>query len=255
LENLQPFWTERPNELFASGNSKATQARVSLEHLTQRIELVGDDSKYGAQLSSSTVPLKKDLDYVFAVPIQMTSGRMRVSIISSAGKIYASTVAEALENTPPEAQPDNQVQLSFVSTGDDDARISFANEASTPANPIAKIGEIKLFELGPARFLWTRFPRFLVHGIQKIFLTAVFLPLAIIGLGLLIFKKNRRALIILGLVPVYFFCVQSIVHTEYRYALAVDYFLFALVGVTGSWAINLVNGGYSLLGARTSCPH
>jgi uncharacterized metal-binding protein len=118
--------------------------------------------------------------------------------------------------------------------------ISFANEASTPANPIAKIGEIKLFELGPARFLWTRYPRFLVHGIQKIFLTGVILPLALIGLGLLILKKQNRALIVLALVPIYFFCVQSVVHTEYRYLLAVDYFLFALAGVAVAWSAEIL---------------
>ena len=251
-ENLQPAWVETPNELFTSGVSKPTQTRVSFEPLTQRVELVGDDSKYGEQLSSGTVTLKKNMDYVFAVPIQLTSGRIRISVIGAAGKTYASTVAEALENTPPEAQPVNQVQLPFVSTGDGQVRVSFANEASTPANPIAKIGEIKLFELGSARFLWTRYPRFLVHGIQKIFLTAVMLPLAIIGLGLLIITKDSRALIILAVVPTYFFCVQSIVHTEYRYVLAVDYFLFALVGVTVSWAINLVIARAAKAGARTS---
>ncbi len=79
-----------------------------------------------------------------------------------------------------------------------------------------------------------------MHGIQRIFLTAVILPLAIIGLGLLIIRKQSRALIILTVVPVYFFCVQSIVHTEYRYVLAVDYFLFALVGVAVGWSADIL---------------
>jgi hypothetical protein len=34
--------------------------------------------------------------------------------------------------------------------------------------------------------------------------------------------------------------VQSIVHTEYRYVLAVDYFLFALVGVMVSWSADIL---------------
>ena len=58
------------------------------------------------------------------------------------------------------------------------------------------------------------------------------LPLAIVGLALATVKKRSQALVILLVVPVYYFCVQSIVHTEYRYVLAVDYFLFALVGFT-----------------------
>jgi hypothetical protein len=78
------------------------------------------------------------------------------------------------------------------------------------------------------------------------------LPLAIIGLVLLIIKRQWPVLIILLTIPVYFFCVQSIMHTEYRYVLAVDYFLFALVGVTVGWVISLVRTRYLLLGARTS---
>ncbi len=255
MENLQPVWTQTPRELSASGISKSTQARVSFEQLTQRVELVGDDSKYGEQLSAGTVILKKDTDYVFAVPIKMAGGRMRISVVNTAGKTYASAIAEALEHTAPEAQVNNLIQLSFVSSSDEGVRLILANEASTSPNPRASIGEIRLFELGPARFLWTRYPRFLVHGIQKIFLTAVMLPLAIIGLGLLIVKKQRRPLIVLGVVAVYFFCVQSIVHTEYRYVLAVDYSLFALVGVAVAGMIDLVRTIYLLPGAPTSRPH
>ena len=239
-ERLQPVWTETPYELFTSSISKSSPTRVSFEGPTQRVELVGDDSKYGEQLSSGTVTLKQNTDYVYTVPIKMARGRMRISIVNTAGKTYASTIVEALENTAPEEQPVNLIQLPFVANSDEPVRIIFANEASTPAHPIAKIGEIKLFELGPSRFLWTRYPRFLVHGLQKVFLTAVMLPLAIIGLGLLIIRRHRRALIILSLVPGYFFCVQSIAHTEYRYVLALDYFLFALVGVAVAWFSNLV---------------
>ena len=46
-------------------------------------------------------------------------------------------------------------------------------------------------------------------------------------------------LVLIGM-PIYFFGVQSIVHTEYRYVLAVDYFLFALVGVAVACAGNFI---------------
>ena len=106
---------------------------------------------------------------------------------------------------------------------------------------MAQFGPIKLYELGPARFLWTRYPRLLIHGVQKIFLTAVMLPLAIAGLALAAVKKRSRALVILWVVPVYYLGVQSIVHTEYRYVLAVDYFLFAFVGLSVAWVAEFVN--------------
>src|SRR6267143_6006532 len=159
IENLQPVWTETAHELFAAGISKSSQSRASIEQLDQRVELVGDDSKYGEQLSSGKVALQRDTDYVFAVPVQMSSGRMRISVIDNAAKAYAFGIVEAIEQTTPEEEPVNLIQLPFVSNSDEDVRLSFANEASTPANPTAKIGEIRLFELGPARFLWTRYPR------------------------------------------------------------------------------------------------
>ncbi len=94
---------------------------------------------------------------------------------------------------------------------------------------------MKLYELGPARFLWTRFPRVLLHALQKLFTTAVFLPLALIGVGLTIFRKRTAVLIILAVVPLYYFTVQSAFHTEYRYVLALNYFLFAFAAVAIAW--------------------
>jgi hypothetical protein len=57
------------------------------------------------------------------------------------------------------------------------------------------------------------------------------LPLAIFGLILLIRARRPSAIILLLTVPAYFMCVQSALHTEYRYVLAIHYFLFILVAV------------------------
>ena len=62
--------------------------------------------------------------------------------------------------------------------------------------------------------------------LQKLFITAVLLPLELAGLFLLAREKKWRALALLCAVPVYYLCVQSALHTEYRYVLAVHYFLF-----------------------------
>lgn len=68
-------------------------------------------------------------------------------------------------------------------------------------------------------------------GIQKIFITAVILPLVLAGLLILIVRREFRLLVILLAVPVYYFCVQSILHTEYRYVLTLHYFLFVIAAV------------------------
>jgi 4-amino-4-deoxy-L-arabinose transferase-like glycosyltransferase len=67
--------------------------------------------------------------------------------------------------------------------------------------------------------------------VQKLFITALFLPLAVIGAGILFYRKNFQALAIMFAVPCYYFCVQSALHTEYRYVVVIHYFLFVLSAV------------------------
>jgi len=239
VDNLRPVWTNSPAELLAHG-VVSPQTRAVFTTNGEALVLTGDSDNYGEQFLSSSIPVRQSSDYVFTVPVKIERGRMKIGVRDSSGRVYSSTIVETQETKSPEDQPVLQIQLPFIATKDEQVRIALSNEASNPPNPVAQVGPIELFELGPARFLWTRYPRLLVHGIQRLFLTAVVLPLAIIGLGLLIIRRASRALIILSVVPVYFFCVQSIVHTEYRYVLAVDYFLFALAAVSVSWVGHLL---------------
>jgi len=230
----------------------APQAQTSLASDSETwLTITGDESNYGDQFEMPSQGVTADVDYVFNVPVKVASGRMKMTVKSSNGKICASTIVEAQETVAPGDQPVQLIPLAFVAPRGDQVRIVLSNEASNPPHPIVHVGETNLFELGTARFLWTRYPRLVIHGIQKIFLTAVMLSLAIIGLLILIFQKQSRALIVLSIVPVYFFTVQSIVHTEYRYVLAVDYFLFALVGITVTFGVRLI---ISKLTATRSVP-
>jgi len=70
-----------------------------------------------------------------------------------------------------------------------------------------------------------------IGGIQKLFITAIILPLVIAGLILLTLRRQSNVLAILLAVPVYYFCVQSVLHTEYRYVLTIHYFLFIIAAV------------------------
>ncbi|MGA9998046.1 MAG: glycosyltransferase family 39 protein [Pyrinomonadaceae bacterium] len=76
----------------------------------------------------------------------------------------------------------------------------------------------------------------LVWLLQKLFLTACMLPLYVLGLVLLLRREHARTLAILLAVPLYFLCAQSALHTEYRYVLAVHYFLFIPAAFALSWA-------------------
>jgi 4-amino-4-deoxy-L-arabinose transferase-like glycosyltransferase len=83
-----------------------------------------------------------------------------------------------------------------------------------------------------------RFPAMILKSVQKFFITAIMLPLVLFGLLVLL---KRRQLMVIGLVcivPAYFICIQSLLHTEYRYVLAMNYFLVILVAVSADSIVN-----------------
>lgn len=82
-----------------------------------------------------------------------------------------------------------------------------------------------------------------MRWIQRPFITAIFLPLALAGLILTARRREHRGPMILILsVVAYYLLVQSALHTEYRYVLLLPYFnlLFAgvAIGTIWSWLLN-----------------
>jgi hypothetical protein len=213
---------------------KSDRVTVVADAASSSASFTGNNLRDGPQLSSCSLPVSADTDYVFASSIRMEQGRVRLSLRAP----NVSQIVEPIEGKRPTEQPAQSIQLPFVASGNT-VNLEIRNEASS-APPLAHIDEIKLYELGPARFLWTRYPRIILRGIQHLFITAVFLPLALIGLGVTIFRKQMTALVILSVVPLYYFCVQSAFHTEYRYVLAVNYFLFAFAAVAVCWLVSLI---------------
>jgi 4-amino-4-deoxy-L-arabinose transferase-like glycosyltransferase len=84
---------------------------------------------------------------------------------------------------------------------------------------------LRLAAADPGSWSWLQLP---LRALQKLFVTAVILPFVLIGAGLLIHKRQAQVLAILLMVPFYYFCIQSALHTEYRYVLVIHYFLFSL---------------------------
>jgi hypothetical protein len=204
------------------------------------LSIEGDSTKYGEQLATSPFTVSAGNDYLLSLSVKGLRGRMRVGVVSDDGEtVIASTLVEEAEGLAPEAQPWTVVRLPFVSRVGDTVRVVFRNEGPSPA---ALVSAARLEELGPASGLWTRYPRILVRGAQRVFLTAVALPLAAAGLLLLARARRFRALFILLLVPAYYITVQSAVHTEYRYILSLYHFMFAFAGVTTVAAAGAARG-------------
>jgi hypothetical protein len=123
--------------------------------------------------------------------------------------------------------------IPFASGKTDEVRLILSNNGNSAVGPIIEMDKADLFELGPTPTLWTHYPRLIVRAIERnIFKTERLLPLVITGIGLLVFARRGRALLILLAVPVYYVSSHAPFSTEYRYILAVHCFLFVLGAVT-----------------------
>jgi hypothetical protein len=78
---------------------------------------------------------------------------------------------------------------------------------------------------------WQRLIQWPLQTMQRLFITAIFLPLVLIGAGISIYQRQFQSLTILLVVPFYYFCTQSALHTEYRYVLVIHYFFFVLAAL------------------------
>jgi hypothetical protein len=223
------LWAVSPAELKATG-VLSPLARAATAQDNQVLELTGDDSNYGDQLVSAPFEIRKNTDYVLMLRAKILRGRMSIAVKSERAA-HVSVIVETEEMKTPEEQPERVIRLAFVSGRDEPARLVIANAAPQEANPLIRIGDARLYELGASSNTWTRALRWPIAALQKLYITAVILPLAIFGLVLLLRQRAYRTLVILLVVPVYYLSVQSATHTEYRYVLSLHYFLFALAAV------------------------
>jgi hypothetical protein len=102
----------------------------------------------------------------------------------------------------------------------------FASVMARRAASMLRLERTPLASNTPVPEGWMRWPRLALRAAQKLFITAIFLPLYLLGLLLLAHARRTRSLAALVAVPLYYLCVQSALHTEYRYVLAIHYLLF-----------------------------
>lgn len=231
-DGATPVWASPPQALLTEWRSWSNEVNRSFTPDGQMMYLRGDGSK--KQLISPPIGVEPQTDYVLKLPVRIERGRMMIKVVGAdGGSEYASTIIETQDWKPSDMQPLNMVEIPFVSSsGGAAVQVVFDNAGTQYADPLVQIGEVRLYALGGASYTWTRIPRLPARLIQKLFITAVMLPLAVIGLLLLIRRREWRIITLLLIVPAYFICIQSALHTEYRYVLAIHYFLFVLVAVS-----------------------
>ncbi|HEU4477791.1 MAG TPA: glycosyltransferase family 39 protein, partial [Pyrinomonadaceae bacterium] len=234
-DKLQPAWTHSSQQLIADSIG-AKGMTVGLVDENRMLRIVGDETKYGNQLVSPPISVKPDRDYLFRVPLKLEEGRVLVKVTGpelhlALKEALATSVIDLIEGEAPADQPLKRIELPFVSGDQSQVRFVIANNASAPVRPVARIGTVELYELGPSAYQWTRFPRLLIRMLQGFFLTAWMLPLTILGIVALILARRRRTTLLLLSVPLYYLVVQSALHTERRYVIAIHYFLTMFAAV------------------------
>jgi dolichyl-phosphate-mannose-protein mannosyltransferase len=246
----EPEWS-RSAEALISENFVivAPRAHAEVDAAGGKLRIIGDDSLFGDQFASAPIAVKRGTDYLLRLRAAVDQGPAAAKVTSSdlnislgseilEGKDSKAAAKEETENDGKDgARISTGTRLSAIqmlfATGDrNEIRLVISNNGVSSARPVVEIGQVELFHLGETPFQWTRYPRAVVRGLQKnLFKTDRMLPLIIAGALLLAVAHNWRALVVLLAVPFYYLIAQSPLSTEYRYILAIHYFLFVQAAV------------------------
>jgi hypothetical protein len=261
----QPGWSSSATELLGRGSVLSRQTMCVPGEDGRTIRVVSDGSDFGDQFASPPIPVEKNADYVLKIPVNLIQGRMAAKVTSEDRRIMLAShlildeqeedrsKRRASKPADDESGADETDSRPVASSEEDNAsrqRVTYAlmpfatgnrsevrfvvtNNGASSARSTAEIGKPELFALGQTPQQWSRMVRPAVRGIQRnLYTTTHMLPLIGIGIVLLAIADRWRALLIVLAVPAYYLCVQSAFHTEYRYILAIHYFLFVAAAVT-----------------------
>ena len=211
-----------------------------------------DKSKNGIQFSTENIKISANREYLAEVFLKITKGRIAVKAVGAkTNKIYAFAVVNFEEWEKPEDAVQKVIKVPFAASVDQEIKISIFNESPNPPGSIVEINQMHLFDLGEASLTWTSPIRFVVRIIQKLFVTGIMLTLAVFGIVILLFRKERNVLIILFTIPAYFFLIQSVLHTEYRYVMAIHYFFFVFAAVFIEFIVKFISDNFRRLFEKT----
>lgn len=204
----------------------------------QALRFAGEAAK--EMFSSPPVAVRRNTDYLLRIPLRIRQGSVTVGVVDARDgtRLTSTPILHPVNwaELHPDEQPFITVEQPFVSGEVEEVRVVVENGHRKPTGVTADVGGIEAFDLGPSSYLWTRYPRVVVRSMQRLFLTAVMLPLLLFGAASLLFERRAWALVLLLVIPVYYMSVQSALWTEFRYVLAMYYFLLLLSAVGLHWA-------------------
>lgn len=183
---------------------------------------------YAVVHMSETKDVNTNTDCVAYVPLKLEKGRLQIKITDEKQKaVLASTNIDIVEGVPASEQPIQNLAMPFVSANHSQVRLVITNFAAHDSAVL--IGTSRVVELGPSSFPWLRYVRQPLGFLQRFFKTAWILPFVVIGLFLMVRKRDLQSLVILLAVPAYYLVVQSTLHTERRYVYVIHFFFLIFV--------------------------
>ncbi|HKV33485.1 MAG TPA: hypothetical protein VJP89_04175, partial [Pyrinomonadaceae bacterium] len=193
--------------------------------LERRLE--GGPDKYGALYVSDAMTVKPNTDYVLLLALKLERGRVQIVITDAQQqRVLASTQVDLVEGV--NDQPVHNLTIPFVSGSNTQVRFVVSNFASENSSVLMGTSPGGPIELGPSSYQWLRYVRQPLGFVQRFFKTAWVLPFVVIGLFLMVRKRNWQSLAILLAVPAYYLVVQSTLHTERRYVYIIHFFFLIL---------------------------
>ena len=230
-------WSRSPPELLSESQINRS-ARTSLTQEGETaLRLESDTTANAIQLMTIPTTLRPHFDYVLTVPVKLHQGRLSMSVrrVGHSQTLASAALPDSLERLPYTNAFAPAIQIPFVSPNNDPVQLVITNVESPTSPAIVDIGRVQLNELGPASYLWTRYPRMLAKTVQKLFVTRYFVPLTILGVVILGVHRRKVALALILTLPLYYLFSHAPLHFEYRYILPVHFFWFVLVGLAIYW--------------------
>lgn len=194
----------------------------------QLVRLGTQPDNYGIIYVSESKTVKNGTDCVVYVPVKLEQGRLQIRITDeNQNTVLASTTIDLVEGVSASEQPVHNLAMPFVSANHSQVRLVVANFAAR--NSSVLMGTSRVVELGPSSYQWLRYIRLPIGYAQRLFKTAWMLPLTIVGLILMMRKREWQSLVILLAVPAYYLVIQSALHTERRYVYIIHFFFLIFV--------------------------
>jgi Dolichyl-phosphate-mannose-protein mannosyltransferase len=230
IKDTPVAWSRSPQELLSESQVSGS-AKTSFTQDALRLET--DDA---GKVITNPITVRQNFDYVLTIPVSIQQGRVSITVrpVGRPQILASATLPDSLERVPYTNAFAPTIQIPFVNTNNDQIQLTIAN---VEAHAIVDIGHAELHELGPASYLWTRYPRLLVKTIQKLFVTRYFLPLTILGVVLLAVYRRKVALAVILTLPLYYLTSHAPLHFEPRYLLPVYFFWFILAALAIYWIV------------------